>query len=726
MAVIQKIRNKYGKLAGGVIALSLVGFILMDAASGKLGDFFGHDDSVVKINGEKIDSKEYSQRLKDYEALYNIYANGKTLDEATRAQLNEQALNEMIEEKIVDEQGAKIGIVITPDEEKEMIYGANADQMVQQFSLQGQQVFSNPETHRFDPQRVKAFEKDIRQNDKTGKLIEGWEAVKAYVIRNGKITKFNSLITGSVYTPKFLIEHSIKDQSQMASINFVKVPFTAINDNEVKVTDDDINAYIKKNAARYEIKEAYRSIDYVSFDLTPMAEDTTKSLGELLKIKPAFDTISSKDAESFVNRNSDDQFKEIYVNKKTIGSRFADSILGMSVGTVFGPYFEASAFKMVKILDKKEIPDSIKCRHILVKTKDRGTDMRTDSAAKKRIDSAVAAIKAGGDFKAVATQFTDDTASLAKNGEYEFTYSQKEGLSKEFGDFVFDGKKGETKVVHVENGQYAGYHYIEILDQKAFAPSVKLATVSKALEAGTSTDRTVYARANEFAGKNTTGEAFDAAVKAGHLDKRNADNIKPQSYNITGLGSSREIVRWVYEHKVGEVSPVFSMDGKYIVAKVAAIQEKGLPSITAANRPALENIVKGEKKADLIVSKFKSATTLEALAQSAGQPVLHADSVAANAQFIPALGGQAPKVLGYMFYKSLQPNTMSPAIKSNDAVYYISLTARWEKPSDPAAANMMMGQQKMMMDMQAKNAMSGLVRQVLKDNANVKYTVSNL
>ncbi|MBS1585141.1 MAG: SurA N-terminal domain-containing protein [Bacteroidetes bacterium] len=724
MAVIQKIRNKYGKVAGGVIALSLVAFILMDAASGRFGDLFGRDNSVVKINGEKVDEKEYSARLKDYEALYEIYS-GKTLDEATRAQLNEQAMNELINEKLVDEQCEKLGIGLTADEEKEIIYGANADQMIQNFKLGGQDIFSNPETHHFDPQRVKAFEKQVKENDKTGKTLEGWEALKAYVIRNAKVSKFNAIMMGCVYTPKFLIDNMTNDQRQLANISFVKIPFTAINDNEVKVTDDDLLAYMKKNPAKYEVKEASRSIEYVSFDLTPMTEDTAKSLGELIKIKPAFDTVSAKDIESFVNRNSNDQYQDAYVSKKAFPSQYADTVFSKPVGAVYGPYYEAGVFRMVKIIDKKEVADSVKCRHILVKTKDqRAGDMRTDSAAKKRLDSAVAEIKAGADFKTVAAKYTDDSASLAKNGEYEFTYEQKSGISKEFGDFIFDGKKGETKTVHVENGAYAGYHYIEILDQKAFGPVAKLAIISKPLEAGQQTDRIVFARANEFAGKNTTGEAFDAAVKAGHLDKRNADNIKPESYTIQGLGSSREIIRWAYDHKVGEVSPVFNMEGKYIVAKVSAIQDKGMPALTASNRPMIENAVKMDKKAELIKNKYKGMASLEALAQAAGQQPQEADSVTGNASFIPKVG-YAPKVVGYVFYKGLQPNTLSPGIQAGDGVYFIKLLNRWEKPADPMAT-MMMGQQKMMMEMQSKNAMSTTLRDMLKNQAKIKFTVNNI
>jgi hypothetical protein len=95
MAVIQKIRDKYAKLAGFIIALALVGFILMDAASGRFGELFGRDNSVAKVNGKKIDYKEYAERIQEYESLYEALVNNK-IDDNTRAQIHDQVLKEMI------------------------------------------------------------------------------------------------------------------------------------------------------------------------------------------------------------------------------------------------------------------------------------------------------------------------------------------------------------------------------------------------------------------------------------------------------------------------------------------------------------------------------------------------------------------------------------------------------------------------------------------------------
>ena len=171
MSVIQTIRNKYGKIAGAVIAIALVGFIISDARNGSFGSFFGGRDSdVMKINGVKIDPKEYSARIKEYETLSMMYNKVHSLDDAGRAQIDEQAVQSIIEEVVIGEECDKLGIQTSEDERKEMIYGPNVDPMIANFTLEGQPIFINRETHQFDATIIKQFEKEknkkVKPNEK--------------------------------------------------------------------------------------------------------------------------------------------------------------------------------------------------------------------------------------------------------------------------------------------------------------------------------------------------------------------------------------------------------------------------------------------------------------------------------------------------------------------------------------------------------------------------------
>ncbi|MGN6568453.1 MAG: peptidylprolyl isomerase [Flavipsychrobacter sp.] len=721
MAVIQKIRNKYGKIAGAVIAIALVGFILMDAASGRFGDLFGSDKSVAKVDGEKIDQKDFSLRVKEYETLYGIFSKNKTIDDNARAELSSQAMQNMVFEKVVEKQCDKLGIQTSPEEEKEIIYGAYPDPLVQQYP-----VFTNPETGRFDPQRVRAFEQQAGKDPKLASYMEEWGYLKSYVLRNNTITKFTDIINASAYTPKFVIDHSIKDQSTKASIRFVKVPFTAIKDDAVKVTDQDLNDYVQKHKSIFMVNDPIRAIDYVSFDIVPSHDDTTKVMDAMNAAKKELAAATDKDAEAVVNRNSDDRFNPTYVNKKTFTSQYADSIMQMPVGGIYGPYYENGAFRMAKVLDKKELPDSVQCEHILVRTKGQGKDIMPDSVAKQRIDSIAAAIKAGADFKTLAQKYSDDKGSDGKvNVEYTFDLQQRPGLSKEFGDFVFEGKTGESKVVSVSNDNYSGYHFIHIIDQKAVAPAVKLAIISKELAPSDVTQNAAYAKATEFAGKNATAAAFDEAVKKENLTEKKGEGVKPEDFTIPGLGPSREIIRWMYDAKVGDVSGVFSQEDRYVVAKLAGKQDKGLMQIDANIRPRLEAVVRQDKKAKMIADQYKSAGNLEAIASNTQQTVLQADSFTIGSAYVPVLGYE-PKVEGYTFFDGLKPNTVSPGIKGSNAVYFISVTNRWSQALDQNTINMLNGQQRTMLARDQQNALNQMLRPTIVKEADVKYNPANI
>ena len=334
MSVIQTIRNRYGKIAGGVIAIALIGFIISDARNGSFGNFFGgHDSNVMTVNGVKIDPKEYQQRLKEYETLSMIYNKTKTLDDAQRAQMDEQAVQSIVEEVVIGEQCDKLGIQTSDDEKKEMIYGPNVDPMVANFTLEGQPIFINRDTHQFDASIIKQFEKEITDQaqkvDPTGKYKEQWDAVKKYVTRRSRINKFHMMMTNSVYVPLFVSKQVATDQSSMAAIKYVKVPFTSVADNDVKVSDEEVKDYMAKHAALFQTDEPTRSIEYVSFDINPSSADTARALSALTDIKADLAAAKEKDTKGFVNNKTDDPnaYTEAFLNKRTFTSRFADSVI---------------------------------------------------------------------------------------------------------------------------------------------------------------------------------------------------------------------------------------------------------------------------------------------------------------------------------------------------------------------------------------------------------------
>ncbi len=707
MAVIQKIRDKYAKLAGGVIVVALVGFILMDY--GKSGR--SQSTTIGKINGEKIDATEYDAAIQQREAEIKRQNPTTTIDDNTQAQLRDQVWNQMVNDKLMADVNDKLGITVTKAELNDMITGPNPDPSVRQ-------AFTNPQTGVFNPQEASA---QIQQIKRDPKMKDQWAAFEADLVKRRYASKFNALVSGSVYIPKFILDDQYNSRNTIAKISYVKLPYTLVNDNQVKVTDDEIRKYMEAHKAMFQIKEPSRGIEYVSFPIVPSKEDSVAAFADLEKIKAEFAT--STDDTAFVNRNSQSPIPIGYYTKQQLqGIPNVDELMNAPINSIVGPFYDGSNFMLAKIEDRKSFPDSVKCRHILVSTQptQQGAPAMSDSAAKAKIDSVVAMVKGGVSFDTLAARYSDDPGSKDKGGEYEFTLAQKSSLAKEFGDFIFEGHAGESKVVKTD----FGYHYIEILKQGAPSSSTKIAFVSRELNVSDNANNALYTKANQFATQATNGAAFDKMAKANGYNPTPADGLNENSYVINGLGAGRDLVKWVYDkdRKAGDVSPVYTINSQYVVAKLTSIMDAGLAPINAQTRPILENYVKKEKKAKILMDRTKGKASLEAIAQSEGQQIGTADSINFLRGFIPGVGNEL-KVTGYSFFKAFKENTVSPAIPGQEGVYYITLLGR---AAMPVAGERNLKIESQMMEYGIKGNAANMILNGLRESSEVKDTRGKL
>ncbi len=705
MAVIQKIRDKYAKLAGGVIVLALVGFVLMDFGKGGAS----RSTTVGKINGKKIDYTEYEEKIRLRENQMKAQNPNAPLDENTQAQMRDQVWQQMVKDELMKDIYEKLGIVVGKSELNDLLTGPRPDPSIQQ-------AFTNPETGVFNPQEVAAR---IQQLRKDPQMKDQWAAFEADLIERRYASKFNSLLSGGIYIPKFVLDDQNTSRNTTASINYVKLPYTLVPDDQAKVTDEEIRKYMQDHKAMFEVKKPFRSASFVSFNIVPSTNDSTRVLSELERIKPEFETTT--DVETFVNRNSENPMPAAYFTKEQLQSLpDVESIFSAPVQSVVGPIYDGNGYILAKIEERKSLPDSIKCRHILVKTEDRGAATLSDTAAKARLDSAVAQLKSGMPFDSVVVNFSDDYQPEAgkTSGEYEFTLAQRQQISKEFGDFVFEGQNGTNKIVKVQNDNYAGYHYIEILNQAAPAPVVKIAFVTKELAADNNTYNEIFAKANQFSTQAKTATQFDKVAEAQGQTITPAEGIDENSYLVNGLGSAKEMVKWVYEAKEGDVSPVFTLADKFVIAKLTGITPAGLVPINEQNRPQLEAMVKKGKKARILMDKTKGKTSLEAIAQAEQQQVGTAESVNFLQGFVPGLGNE-PKVSGYSFCKTFKENTLSPAIPGAEGVYYIKVNSRTAAP-ETAPRDLTM--ERRMMEYSLKGNAANQIVNGLTESATIKDT----
>lgn len=707
MSVIQQIQDKYAKLMAVIIALALIIFVVMLAFENGGSLFSGNSTTVGVVNGKKIDYTEFRQLVDRQES--NMQQRGYGSGEAVSQQAISASWNQEVNKLLLESELNKLGIKVGKKELGDILYGANPPQDLRQ-------QFTNKETGAYDALGAKQA---IDHLLKTGPAEQAAQ-VSAYIDElqfNRKSEKYTSLLTNSVNTPKWQIEKENADNSQIASISFVRELYSGIPDSSIKVSDKEIEEYISKHKEDYKQQES-RSIAYVSFSALPTAADSVAAKQTLLALKPGFDT--TKNVEEFLESQGIKTFYSGFISGGRIQVPQKDSIIKIGVGEIYGPYLDGSNYVFAKMVDKRVQPDTVKVRHILVATAQQNPQtgqmmqVRDTAGAYKLADSIKTAIANGANFDTLLVKYSDDPGSKDKGGIYENVPSGQ--MVPSFNDFIFGNPVGAKGVVKTDYG----YHYIEILSQKGSSMAFKIAYLTTPITASNETDIAAQNEATKFAGDSRDQKSFDInaeKLKAKGINKLIAADIAKDAYQVQGLGISRSFIKSIYEADLGDVLQPERVGDNYVVAIVTEVNEEGTASVAKA-RPQVEPLLRNHKKAEQLIKKLGNATTLEAAAAAwGGKPIETADSIRLRlpeGQQQPPVIAAEQKVIGAAFNPA-NKGKISDAIEGSGGVYVI----RVENVSATSVGNADINSQKEFRYQQAK--MRGVYPQAaLKEAAKIK------
>ncbi|MDP9041695.1 MAG: peptidylprolyl isomerase, partial [Bacteroidota bacterium] len=482
MSIIQKIRDKAAWLVFGLIAVSLIGFLLMDARSIGGRASASTSGTIGSVNGEKLEYSEFQKQVSEREDQYK--SQGYPVNDMLSQNIREEVWKQFQENAVLSTEYQELGIDVSDKELNDMLVGPNAVPEIKK-------AFTDPNTGLFDAQQaasrinqLRSIYKANRKSDQNYAMAQNFfEQALPQFVKMRQREKYISLLAQTSYVPRWMIEKNNADNSQIASVNFVKIPYQTIPDSSVKITDADIQAYLDNHKDQFAQEES-RTISYVSFSAAPTSGDSAAIFQQVQSLKPEF--TSTPDVESFLAKNgTETNFTGSYVAKSKLTGARKDSLITVSTGTVVGPYLDGTNFVLARVMDIKTLPDSVRARHILVAINDPKTNQPKidDSSAKKRIDSIKTLLDNGQKFDSLAYHLSEDEGSRIKGGD--LGYFGQGQMVKEFGDFAFNGKKGEVKIVKTQ----FGYHLIEIVDQKNFEPAYKIAYFSRRIEPSQETDQ---------------------------------------------------------------------------------------------------------------------------------------------------------------------------------------------------------------------------------------------
>lgn len=655
MAVIGKIRERVGLLIA-IVGISLLAFILGDLLTSNSSSFFGPPNRLAEVNGKNITINEFEAVYE--QMLQNYKTNNQTdvVDQATQDQLREQAWTQILNEHIYGKEYEDLGLKVTSAELFDLVQGREVHPQIKQ-------AFTNPETGEFNPQQVIQFLKTMDQ-DPTGDTRRQWLAFESFIKEERQKQKYLELIKKGMYVTTAQAQADHVAKNKLATIKYVMVNYNTIPDSAALVTESDLKKYYKDNKSRFFQNEATRSIEYITFDVRASNEDMEETKEWMMRHMEEFTTTNND--STFLTRFSDEGGGVEMYSQDNIPPAIAH-FFDASPGEIHGPYLENNQYRLAKLIDLTERPDSVKARHILYRVPD---PMHRDSIVQIAEDMKED-IRKNKNFEEMARLHSTD-GSADQGGDLGwFT----EGMMvKPFSDASFDGKKGDLVVVESQ----FGVHLIEITDQSGKSPRAKVAMFVKDVDPGNRTFQRAYSEASEFAARNNSPQKFEEAVRERGLNKQIADNIRVNDRNVQGMEGSREIVRWAHhEAKRGDISKAFELNDRYVVAHLVGAKDRGIPSLDQV-REQVEVEARKVKKTEMIQQKAANAgNDIEQISAAVGVAVQAGDNISFSNPVIPG-AGREPFVVGYAF--GMNRGDVSKALKGEVGVYFIKLENITEAP----------------------------------------------
>lgn len=657
MATLQKIRNKGGVWAAGLIGFALLAFILSDLFSSGSKIFSGKRLEVAEVDGNSVNIMDYNQKIDELSEFYKRSYNIQNLDNQTLESIRQETWRNTLREIILGKAYKSLGVNVSNDELITMLQGDSINSGGVNVIMDEphpiiKNWFTNPETGEFNRfQMVNYF--NAISNPAYKEEQKRWIFLENQIVEERMSQKYFTMVTKGIQPSKLDAKYYAKESGSTVDFSFVYENFTTIPDNQVTVSASEIEDYYNNHKNEYKQVDA-RSIEYVVFELLPSQKDDDNARSFVTDSRTAFQRAES--GITFVNTNSDKPYLDKNYSKSELSPVVADSLFNATPGFVTAPYFENGAYKISRLVEFTNVPDSVKARHILISL----SVQRDDNRAKEIADSLKNLIDKGASFDQLALDFSADENNKKIGGD--LGWFTEDRMVKTFAEPCFNGKSGDLMVVKTNYG----YHVVKIEAQSPKVKKAKVAILEREVTASDETSQEIYSRAVAFAAKSTDMAKFRSAYEAEKITPRFATDFGPSENALPGLESSREIIRWAFENKKGAVSQIFDLTDRYVIATLTDVKVKGIAPLESV-KTEIETTLKKEKKmaklASEMKSKIASATSIDAAASALGKQVTDAVQVRFTNPYVTGIGLEPVVVAKALTMKEGQLS--SPIIGSN-------------------------------------------------------------
>lgn len=689
------LRERMGKILAIVIGLALFAFIIGEVARSGSSFMRGSQNDLGEVAGEKVPYDQFSKKV-DQNTKNFLQQSGQAPTPQITGYIQETTWNEFVSKIILNKEIDKLGIVVGVDETRSMISGNNPNPQIVQ-------AFGDQKTGQIDRQRLNMFLNNVATAKADDPMKVQWNEFVATMVESKKAEKYMSLVRNGLYVNSLDAKDDYEARNKLVNFKYAELDYASIPDSKVTLTDDDYSSYYNDHKGQFKNPQELRSFEYVSFNASPSKEDTAAVKTQIDKLATDFKTATNDSL--FVQVNAETKAPLTYLHKGQLEPKLDSVMFNAAKGQVYGPYFSNGSYKVAKLVDSRVGPDSVKASHILLNP---ATEGGVDKA-KAKADSLKKLIAGGASFAELAKKFSTDKTSGEKGGELG-TFGRG-AMIPAFEEAVFDGKKGDLKVVTTQ----FGVHIIKIDDQKGSSKVVKVAIVDKPLVASSKTQSAAYAKAQAFLA-SLTKDNFTAESQKQGLQIKKADDVNGVAAALPGLDNAREIVRWAFKADKGDYSDqVFTSGNQYVIPRLTVIKPAGTLPLDVVKKQ-IENDVRIMVKGKTLIAKLEAAmsgaSSIDAVAQKAGTKAVPVENIVFANPVIPGLTAEY-KVVGTLF--GLQLHKLSKPVAGVHGVYVVEP----ESFINPAPMGDASKQRQQIAQAIAQRA-DNMVFDALKDKANVK------
>ncbi len=568
---------------------------------------------VGEIDGKSISYTDFQAEIEKITALSEMNGNPVQGDEAL-AMVRQQAWQQFVNDYLFIPSAKAAGFNVGEEEMYQLLSG----EMLSGILMQMFQGNLNKEVLMDIEAQVDA--------DETGRMKLFWDNLLKAVNTDQFYAKYQSLFAKSSFNNALAVAEQVKGNNTTFDVEFVVVPFGFAQDSTIVVSDKEIKDYYTANKDNFK-QIASRDIEYIVIDIVPSADDVTAANNAIAAVYDEF--VAAENMKTFLLSKSERQLEKRWYKEGELNTLSADVeafVKAAKVGDVSPVFQNGNSFYAVKVMESAQVPEQVQVK-----------------------------------FAQAGVEGAEEVLAAAEPQ----WISQMDGFED-----LMTTPKGQQITI---NGML-----FEVVDTKDPVAKKRVAILEKTAQPSDATRSACYAKANSVASK--AGGKYEGFKKAVEEDGLYAHPYNKMPESTSRLGSvehTKEVTRWAFEAKVGQVSNIISIDNKYyVVAALKGIHKEGftpVEEVAARIRPVLYQEKAAAKKTAEVAEKINGLTDLAAVAEALGTTVSSKEGVT-FASFTSA--GLDNKFIGAASVAEV--GALNGPLQGNTGVYVYTVTDRSE------------------------------------------------